>query len=192
MIGRPTQPTAPECDGLVEHRDNFVSGQLAWWSGRTGFQHHRADLARMQVRRSSNTVTLRIPDAVGRGPADRSGRMHRELYTVRPEDRSRASHIQGVGGAAVVEPRHTVEREAHLAAYHPDQPDQPMVVGGALRVHNRHEVNDFTHTGIGHETGDEYRAVGKVELFGYVSWFGWSNAKMSSFRTVEQRRENAR
>ncbi len=75
------------------------------------------------------------------------------------EDRAVAGHLHGVGGAAVVETWHEIDRETHLPTHDPQNPDQPVPVGRPGRVRDGHEVEEFTHAAGGQEAGDKNRAV---------------------------------
>ena len=54
--------------------------------------------------------------------------MHRELPLSGPEHRPAVAEIEHVVGPPIVEPRRALEHVAHLAANHPRDPDQPMIV----------------------------------------------------------------
>jgi hypothetical protein len=80
------------------------------------------------------------------------------------EYRPLIGQLQLVFLSAVVEPGRTLEHEPELAADTAHHPDQPVPIGGLLRILHRHEVQDLTDPAGGHEPGDQDGRVREVQL----------------------------
>src|SRR5215469_13702582 len=95
------------------------------------------------------------------------------------------THVQLMSLPSIVEARLAIQREAHLAAYHPHQPNDLMMRGSLLRMVYGHKVNDLAHSPIGHEAGDQHCSFREIQLLGYIVVTLWRNPEISPAFPIE-------
>jgi hypothetical protein len=184
-------PGLPEGHRGVEQGARLGDADQARGPGRAEVEHQPAELAGTQ-RDLTTHITLRVHP-----PARRLGVVrlahevdrHRAAATAL-EDRALIGDVRGVRLAAVVEPRRDLDIERDLPAHAPQHPDEP-VTRFRCDAGERHEVDHFTHAGLGHEPGDQNCGVREVELTHLERVVTGPDAAVTPLVGVEQRPEDA-
>ena len=158
-VGRAGEPVVPEPHGVIEQPADLGDPHRARRPVGGRLQHHPAHLARFQLQAHPDVTVLdlglREVGVVGL-PDDVQGERHQ----VGAEHRAGVEQLGQVRLPSVVEPGRDVDREPHPTPDTAHHPNQPVRVGGRFAC-DRHEVDHLADRGVGEETGDQHRRVGR-------------------------------